>query len=244
MPPVQPRRGHWPSTRTRRALDLSGPGTLDSVGADQIAYYRARATWYDDAYTCTGDYDRGFELNTQWLADLAQVEQALAAVPLRGDCVELGAGTAYWSERFIDRVDRLWALDSAPEVVNIARARLGARATKVQFETVNPWRWEPARVWDSAVACFFLEHVPDELLPVLLITLHDSLRPGAAVFVAEGGAQDFTPVIESRSIEGRAFDVVERRRSVQEFETAFALAGFSIRVAAENRLVYLEATRD
>jgi SAM-dependent methyltransferase len=211
---------------------------------DQIAYYRARAPWYDDAYECVGDYDRGPELNAQWLADLAGVEQALFDAPLHGDCVELGAGTGYWSERFIDQVERLWALDSAPEVESIARARLGARASKVQFQTVDLWRWQPTRVWDSAVAFFFLEHVPDEVLPGLLTVLRDALRPGAPFFVAEGAAQDFAPVLESRSIEGRGFDVVERRRTMREFETAFQSTGFSIRAAVEERLVHLLAIRD
>jgi SAM-dependent methyltransferase len=225
-------------------LDLSGPGVLDSVGEEQIAYYRARAPWYDDAYECVGDYDRGPELNAQWLADLAQVKQALSAAPLCGNCVELGVGTGYWSERVIDRVERLWALDSAPEVADMARARLGSRATKVQFEMVDLWHWQPARMWDSAVAFFFLEHVPDEILPNLLAELHNSLRPGASFFVAEGGAQDFAPVLESRSIDGRTFQVVERRRSIREFETAFAIAGFSVEAAAEERLVHLLATRE
>jgi demethylmenaquinone methyltransferase/2-methoxy-6-polyprenyl-1,4-benzoquinol methylase len=244
MSSAQPRRGHSPSTRTRRALDLSGPGILESVGADQIAYYRARAPWYDDAYECLGDYDRGPELNAQWLGDLDLVERALFSAPLHGDCVELGAGTGYWSQRVVDKVERLWALDSAPEVLSIARARLGARATKVQFETVDLWRWQPTRMWDSAVAFFFLEHVPDEVLPGLLMRLHEALRPGAPFFVAEGASQDFAPVLESRSIEGQGYDVVERRRSTREFETVLETAGFSIRAVAEERLVHLMATRD
>jgi hypothetical protein len=114
----------------------------------------------------------------------------------------------------------------------------------VQFETVDLWRWQPTRIWDSAVAFFFLEHVPDELLPTLLTTLHEALRPGAPFFVAEGAAQDFTPVLEGRSIEGRRFEVVERRRTIQEFESAFRNEGFSIRAAAEERLVHLLAVRD
>jgi cyclopropane fatty-acyl-phospholipid synthase-like methyltransferase len=168
----------------------------------------------------------------------------LSAAALHGECVELGAGTGYWSERVVDRVERLWALDAAPEALSIARARLGAQATKVQFEAVDLWRWQPTRTWDSAVAFFFMEHVPDEVLPGLLTTLHDALRPGAPFFVAEGAAQDFAPVLESRSIEKRGFDVVERRRTMREFEAALQIAGFSIRAAAEGRLVHLAATRD
>jgi SAM-dependent methyltransferase len=231
-------------TRTKRTLDLSHSEVLASVGADQIAYYRTRAPWYDDGYTCAGDYDRGPEVNASWLAELAAVERALAAAPLHGDCVELATGTGYWTERFIDRVERLWALDAAPEVLEIARSRLGARAAKVRFELVDLWRWRPTRTWDSAVACFFLEHVPDQVLPDLLATLHDALAPGAPFFVAEGAARGSEPEIETRSVDGRAYDVVERRRSPSEFETAFADAGFSIETASSGHLVHLIATRN
>jgi demethylmenaquinone methyltransferase/2-methoxy-6-polyprenyl-1,4-benzoquinol methylase len=246
MAAPRPRRGHSPTTRSRRSLDRSGPEALESVGADQIAYYRARAPWYDDAYDCAGDYDRGPELNAHWLADLSTVERALRASPVRGDCVELGAGTGYWTERVVNRVQRLWALDAAPEVLSIAQARLGARASRVEFDVVDLWRWQPRRTWDSAVAFFFLEHVPDELLPGLLASLHDALAPGAPFFVAEGAAYDSEPQIETRSIDGRAYDVVERRRSPGEFETAFASAGFSVEsmTVTGGRLVHLVALRD
>jgi SAM-dependent methyltransferase len=216
--PSHHRRGHWPVSRQKRTRDLSRPEVRETVGADQIAYYRTRAPWYDDAYACAGDYDRGPELNAQWLADLATVEEALSAAPLHGDCVELGAGTGYWTERVLDEVDRLYALDAAPEVLDTARARLGARAAKVCFEVVDLWRWNPTRVWDSAVAFFFLEHVPDEVLPGLLAALHGALRPGAPLFVAEGAAYYAGAQVETRSIDGRTFEVVERCRSPREFQ--------------------------
>jgi SAM-dependent methyltransferase len=244
MAPARSIRGHSPTIRTTRALDLSRPGVLHPIGAEQIAYYRARAPWYDDVYTCVGDYDRGTWLNAQWRADLALVAEALVESPLHGDCVELGSGTGYWTDRVVDRVERLWALDAAPEVHGISRARLGSRATNVTFEIVDLWRWQPARVWDAAVAFLFLEHVPDEVLPDMLAVLHDALRPGAPLFVAEGGAHGPVPAIETRSIDGRAFDVIERRRSPQEVETALASAGFSLKAVTTGRLIHFQATRD
>ncbi len=244
MAPAHPTRGHSPRTRTKRTLDLLRPDVLDSVGADQIDYYRARASWYDDAYDCAGDYDRGAELNAQWLADLAKIELALTTAPIHGECVELGAGTGYWTERVIKGVDRLWALDAAPEALEIASARVGVRASQVHFEIVDLWHWEPTQLWDSAVAFFFLEHVPDAILPNLLASLHDALRPGAPFFVAEGAARDSEPDVEMRSIKGQAFDVVERRRTPSEFEAGFATAGFSVQSVAAERLVHHMATRD
>jgi trans-aconitate methyltransferase len=168
----------------------------------------------------------------------------LSVARLGGDCVELGAGTGYWTERLLDRVQQLWALDASPEMLETARARVGARAAEVRFELVDLWRWQPTRVWDSAVAFFFLEHVPDEVLPGLLAMLQGALRPGAVFFVAEGAAHHPEPQIETRSIDGRTFEVVERRRKPQEFEEALATAGFSIRAMEVGHLVHRIATRE
>ncbi len=94
------------------------------------------------------------------------------------------------------------------------------------------------------MAFFFLEHVPDQLLPGLLSTLHDALRPGAPFLVAEAAASGSEPEIETRSIDGAAYDVVERRRSPLEFEAALGAAGFSVEDVAAERLVHLTAIRD
>lgn len=230
--------------RPKVARDLSLSGVREQVAADQIAYYRARASWYDDVYTCTGDYDRGPQLNGQWLADLATIEGALSRASLTGECVELGAGTGYWSERALDLVDRLWALDAVPEVLEISRTRLGARAGRVEFEVVDLWRWAPDRVWDCALACFFIEHVPDEVLPGMLSALHDALRPGGTVFVAEGAAYATEPQVETRQIDGTCFQVVERRRTPAELTEVFAVAGFSVEVTNSPRYVHVTGHRD
>ncbi len=237
-------RGHSGGERRKVGRDLSLSRIRDQVGADQIAYYRARAPWYDDVYTCTGDYDRGPQLNGEWLADLAMIQEALSVASLHGDCVELGAGPGYWTQRVLDRVDRLWALDAVPETLEIARARLGPHATSVEFEVIDLWRWAPDRVWDCALACFFIEHVPDEVLPDLLGSLHDALRPGGTVFVAEGAAYATEPQVETREIDGRQFEVVERRRTPGELAEMFGAAGFSVEVTNSARYVHLTGQRD
>lgn len=246
MPTVsspQHERGHGRWERAKVARDLTDAGVRDRVGADQIAYYRTRAPWYDDIYSCTGDYDLGPERNDQWRADMSAIDAALAHAPLHGDCVELGAGTGYWTERVVDRVRRLWALDAVDDVLDLARARLGPRGAPVEFEVVDLWRWKPDRTWDSAFACFFIEHVPDEVLPDLLGTLRGALRPGGALFVAEGAAFRTEPQVETRLIGERHYAVVERRRTKAEFEEAFGTAGFSVVVSGSTRYVWLTATR-
>ena len=237
-------RGHSRRQRHKVSCDLGDLETRDEVGADQVAYYRARAPWYDDAYTSRGDYDQGPTLNAQWRADLAAIEALMSRANLRGDCVELGAGTGYWTERLVDRADRVWAVDAVAEVLTAARERLGERAAKVQFDVVDLWRWNPERIWDCAVACFFFEHVPDEVLPGLLQTLHASLRPGGPVFLAEGAAVEAEPQVETREIGGRTFRVVERRRSGDELTEAFAAAGFTVEIAHVSQYVCLTGMRN
>jgi SAM-dependent methyltransferase len=230
--------------REKLERDLSDPVVYDEVRDDQIAYYRARAPWYDDCYTRSGDYDSGPERNAQWLGDMARIEAALAAAPMHGNCVELGAGTGYWTARVVDRVERLWLLDAVSEMLAIAGHRLAARADRIAFEVVDLWHWQPEQIWDSALACFFFEHVPDEVLPTLLGALHDALRPGACVFFAEAAAQDREPQIEARPIGDRTYQVVERRRTEEEFGEAFGAAGFSVDVTDGPRFVHGVATRN
>jgi SAM-dependent methyltransferase len=229
--------------RQKVLRDLTDRAVCREVGADQIAYYRVRAPWFDDVYTCSGDYDRGPEANDRWRADLSEIEQALIASSLGGSCVELGAGTGYWSERVVEHVEHLWALDAVPEVLDIARGRLRPFGDKVTFEVVDLWRWRPTRVWDCALACFFFEHVPDEVFGDLLTTLHEALRPGGTVFVAEAAAHSDEPQVEMRRVVDSVFHVVERRRTNEEFRDAFEAAGFAIHGKAGNRLIHLVATR-
>ena len=157
--------------------------------------------------------------------------------------MELGIGTGYWTERYIDRVERLVGLDASVEMLETARRRLNAHADKVELAVADLWRWNPDRVWDCAVACFFVEHVPDELLPGLLRSLHDALRPGGAVFIAEAAARHTEPQVESRYVHDRRFLVVERPRTPVELADVFGAAGFEVEGAGSLRFVHAVAKR-
>lgn len=236
-------RGHGRWVREKLSLDLSDEAVREDVRLAQIAYYRERAEWFDDIYDCVGDYDRGEERNAQWRAELADIERALARAPLGGSCVELGIGTGYWTERYVDRVDRLVGLDSSVEMLHAAQRRLEAHAHKVELEVADLWCWEPDRLWDCAVAFFFVEHVPDEVLPELLRSLHSALRSGGVVFIVEAAARGDDPQVESRDIHDRRFLVVERPRTPAEFEHVFGAAGFEVELAESQRFVHVVAKR-
>jgi SAM-dependent methyltransferase len=194
--------------------------TRDAIGVDvvdeQVAYYRARADVYDESY------ERD---DPEWHAELAEVRSAFDAVPFGGDVLELGAGTGQWTARIAPRVASVTALDAAPEMLRIARDRVGG-VGDVTFEVVDLLReWAPDRMWDGLVACFFVEHVPDALLPGLLDRVAAALRPGATVFVADGAHRPADDEVEVRELGGRSWRVVERRRTPEELSDAFGAAG-------------------
>lgn len=238
-------RGHGSRQRRKLDIDLGTEQARLAVGQEQIDYYRERASWFDDCYTCTGDYDAGPERNSQWRQDLNYLTGALGAAGLHGDCVELGAGTGWWGEHIVavQAVDHLSMLDSSSEMLAIAEQRLTRAGATFETAVVDLWSWKPDRQWDSAVAVFFLEHVPDAVLPGFLQTLHAALRPGAKFFVAEGAWDGHEPVVETRDIGGVEYRVVERRRSPAEFTDVFGQAGFSVTFGRSERYVDLVATR-
>jgi demethylmenaquinone methyltransferase/2-methoxy-6-polyprenyl-1,4-benzoquinol methylase len=217
----------------------------DALLDDQLRYYDRRAPIYDDAYTHTGHNDRGPEANARWFAELAVVEAALDRARLTGDVLELGCGTGRWTERLASTARTVTALDGAPGMLDVARQRLAGTDT-VRFELVDVIRaWHPATdAYDAMAAFFFLEHVTDDHLDGVLANVARALRPGAAVFVAEGlqreEHRERQDDVEHRHLPGHEhlgdFQVVERRRSADELTAAFAAHGISVTVAATDRL--------
>lgn len=201
---------------------------VDSVLRDEIRYYRDRAAYYDDTYARRGAYDRGPEANAAWQAELAVAKDALAEAGLRGDVLELGCGTGYWTGIVAGQARWVTAIDGAPEMLDVARERL---ATFHNVELVGEDiidRWQPSRQWDAALACFFLEHVPDRRLPGLLRRLSDALIPGGVMFMAEGLFQGPTAETETRALAGESYQVIERRRTSRELSGHFAAVGIDL----------------
>jgi hypothetical protein len=62
-----------------------------------IAYYEARAGEYDDWYLRRGRYAHGPIHDAAWNAELDTAGRWLDALPIRGEIVELAAGTGWWS---------------------------------------------------------------------------------------------------------------------------------------------------
>jgi hypothetical protein len=87
---------------TYHAATAAGPGRWMVMGteellAEQVAYYRARASEYDDWWERRRGYDLGEQVTSAWQADAALLRDALDSFAPRGQVLELAAGTGIWA---------------------------------------------------------------------------------------------------------------------------------------------------
>src|SRR5881394_3011002 len=121
-------------------------GTMSTAEAstllhEQLAYYRARATEYDQWWLRQGRYDRGPDLNAQWFADATAVTAALAAFRPVGRILELACGTGIWTEQLLPFASQLTALDGSSEMLAINAARV--QSPLVRYVEADLFRWQP-----------------------------------------------------------------------------------------------------
>jgi demethylmenaquinone methyltransferase/2-methoxy-6-polyprenyl-1,4-benzoquinol methylase len=189
-------------------------GAHDALVKGQIAYYRARAGEYDEWASRQGRYDHGPEANAQWFAETAQVADALqsflAERPM-ANALEIAAGTGLWTQRIAPVVQRLIALDAAPETLAINRERLGAQADYVTYLTADIFGWEPpdgAR-YDAIFFGFWLSHVPPERFAEFWANVGRWLAPGGRVFLVDSTYEP-TSTARDHQLEGAEATSVER----------------------------------
>ncbi len=214
--------------------------------SEQLAYYRARAREYDDWWFRTGRYDRGQEVNARWFAEVAQLEALLERVGPRGEVLELACGTGLWTRRLAGVADHLTAVDAAPEVLAINRARLaaceddgGSRHAEVSYVQADLFEWEPpAHRFDLCVFCFWLSHVPEERFAGFWERVATALKPGGRVLFIDSSrserskARDHTisaegdPVERRRLDDGREFEIVKRYYTPDRLRAQLAELGW------------------
>jgi SAM-dependent methyltransferase len=184
------------------------------VTDEHVAHFRAHAA----------DYDRIYE-DGGWRRQLAVIEASLDAAPLRGSCVDFGAGTGWWTARYVDRVEEVTLLDAAPEMLDQARTRLGARAS---YEVADLTRLHPSRRWDCAVAVNVLEHLPDDALPALVSAIDGVFFIAEAWRAGEGGHSDGSE---------------PHRRAPDEYAALLAQFGFESAIVTADQVFAITATR-
>jgi demethylmenaquinone methyltransferase/2-methoxy-6-polyprenyl-1,4-benzoquinol methylase len=213
-------------------------------GADMLAYYEARVAEYDDWYLRRGRYARGPVHDAAWNAELDVAGRWLDGLPIRGEIVELAAGTGWWSPLLASK-GQLTLYDGTPAPLERARERLVAHGLRAHLHVRDAWA-EPERAVDAVFAGFWLSHVPRDRLDAFLGIARRWLRPGGTFafidsqFDPQSSAVDHPRPADDTSLrrldDGREFMVVKVYYEPAELESALARAGFeSAQVASTGR---------
>jgi SAM-dependent methyltransferase len=239
-------RGQAGSRQTEIA---DAPPDAPAPAADtMLAYYEARAAEYDDWYLRRGRYSHGPIHDTAWNAELDGAGTWLDGLPLRGEIVELAAGTGWWSPLLASKGE-LSLYDAAEAPLDRARERLVAHRLRAHIHVRDAWT-EPDRQVDGLFCGFWLSHVERDRTGEFLALARRWLKPGGTfAFIdslpdAASGATDHPTNVGDTSVrrldDGREFTIVKVYREPSELEEALLAAGFGdARVTTTGRFFVL-----
>ena len=174
---------------------------------EQIEYYRARASEYDEWFLRQGRYDRGEAHKERWFAEARQLQEALANFEPRGDILELACGTGWWTEHLLPYVHTLTAVDASEEVLALNRRRI--QSDRVNYIQADLFTWEPERRFDTIFFSFWLSHVPPERFETFWHSLRGWLNPDGRVFFIDS-SYEASSTAKDQQLRGRDESAVTR----------------------------------
>jgi len=227
----------------------------DDIIQQQIAYYRARASEYDEWFYRLNRYDRGAEANQQWFDEAGIVRSALHALGHIGDALELACGTGIWKHELAKLADHLTAIDAAEEVLAINRAKLNA--PNVTYQQVDLFAWQPDRQYDLVFFSFWLSHVPPERLAPFLATVNHALKPGGRLFIIDstpdlGSSAKNSPkrddegIYQKRNLnDHNLYTIVKIYYEPEDLQAKLSTAGFSANVqTTDHYFIYVSGVKE
>jgi demethylmenaquinone methyltransferase/2-methoxy-6-polyprenyl-1,4-benzoquinol methylase len=203
-------------------------------------YYRERAQEYDEWFYRQGRYDRGSQANARWFAEADEVVQALEALSLTGDVLELAPGTGIWTQRLAQTASTVTAVDASPEMIEINRAKVSSN--RVTYQLADLFTWRPDRTYDAVFFGFWLSHVPLERLDEFLQRVAGMVRHGGSVFFVDGQREQSStasnhhlPMPESQVMtrilnNGRSFEIVKNFYTPSELAAQCLHAGLDMTI--------------
>lgn len=169
-----------------------------------------------------------------------------AVLDLLGDVsgrriLDAGCGPGLYAEELLARGAEVIAFDESSDMVRLANARLGHRASVRVHDLCNPLDWIDPDSCDGAVLALVIHHVEDRVFA--LRELHRVLRPGGFLVVSthhpvvdwlrRGGSYFTTEPIEETW--SRGWQVRYWRQPLTEICAEFSQAGFVIERLVEPR---------
>ena len=203
---------------------------------EQIAYYRARAAEYDEWFYRQGRYNQGEEENQRWFTETEQVRQQLLQLPKQQHALEIACGTGIWTQELLHVAEHITALDAAPEMIAINKAKV--QSERVAYQQMDIFEWQPTQQYDMVFFGFWLSHVPNSKLDAFLVTVAKALKPDGIVFIVDGqNTKQITAhnqqhpengeVMQRVLNDGRHYDIIKIYYAPSYLDEAFAKRGIN-----------------
>ena len=193
----------------------------DDVLADQVRYYRRRAGEYDE--TAYGDLTPARE----------RIDRLVALMHPTGKVLEIACGTGMWTGAIARVAGTVTAIDTAPEAIDIARAR--TMSTKITFEVADVFSWTTSTKFDVVFFAAWLSHVPTSRLEQFWqLVRHLLVVDGRALFVdehldereKESYVAGRDEIVERRIRDGETFRIVKNFVDPRRLEDYLREAGW------------------
>ncbi len=196
----------------------------DRVLDEQIEYYRARAQEYAASISSTVEM---FEPGRAMLLQLGKFDQIL----------ELACGTGFWTETLLRMGSQVTAVDAAPEMLNITKARLGEE--RIKYQQADLFQWEPKGEYDLVFFANWLSHVPPFALDDFLDKVRRAIHPGGYLAIVDQHAPSNTDkevakeyIYATRPLEnGRQFTIVKAFYKLDDLQKKLERLGFEVTVS-------------
>lgn len=193
----------------------------DPILNEQIEYYRARAKEYDGSISGAAEV---FESGKTLLSRLGTFDSIL----------ELACGTGFWTEVLMNMGKEITAVDAAPEMLEIARQRLGSE--QIIYQQVDLFRWKPERQYDLIFFGNWLSHVPPSALDDFLNNVRRAVRPHGILAMVDQYAPSIADEIIAKDDiyavrpleDGRRFTIVKAFYSQSFLEDKLHKLGFDV----------------
>lgn len=217
----------------------------DDILRQQIDYYRARASEYDEWFYRLKRYDRGEALNQQWFDEVETVVQALRGLGSFDHALELAAGTGIWTAHLAQMAEHVTAVDASEEMLTINVQKM--HPAHVHYVQGDLFEWQPSEQYDLVFFSFWLSHVPPELTAEFLDKVFNAVRPGGHVFLVDSlpdesstaADQSVTTSAQARQMrrlnDGREFQIVKIYYRPETLTPLLRAAGFEADVQTTRR---------